>query len=689
MKVKFSRSRSTNFSAEGFDGASPHKSAVDRGKSNEIVLPREEKLTGRWKISASILSRYTGVKIKSMTQLTEISSEIARRMSQVFSVDEAHSRRMQSYLKKRWFWPSSPIVAAVMGKSFENPEDNGKLLDTYTGSPISCFLMEVNRDNFNDTQYALNAMTRIGGGVGIVLDLPGINEKQKFGQNFGFYSHVQSLSLNMKINSGLARTMGSAVFFLDVSHSDIEAFIDARKNANDTTDEAFHIETYVHHGIKITDEFMDAVAAGADWNLRDSKGQITKTLRARDLLMKILNLRFSTGEPYIFFVGNAERALQDFQRKIGLEIRTTNLCTEITLPTGLRRDGYKCKLCAQGKKCFCKVPRHAICCLGSFNLRNFDEWKALGEEKYQQFVDDILLFYDNIITFFIHLSQKYKVGDKMNEDIYPGWLLELKKRDQEMAERAVATNHALHGAIYSAYRSRDLGLGVVGFAEYLSMHKLAFDDPKAMEAHEEIFSTLKRRIDLANEKSARLYGSCPDAIEGEAEKPIRHAYTMAVAPTSSISFHCGTSKSFEPYYRVTMDKSSEGFVPVLHPRLKQKLLAAGITDITEQVEMVNKMDPSIFDAEDLRICRDPDEYPIDVSVKFAVQRQKYIDQACSLNLFFNKNTTKSEMVKSFVDLYKGGVKTMYYAYGVVAKENDYRKQDFKSCSIGGVCESCD
>jgi ribonucleoside-diphosphate reductase alpha chain len=664
------------------------KKGVKRGPDDVIIL-NQTKLTGRWKISASILSRYTGIKIKSREHLDEIFAEVARRMSEVFSTDKSHSLRMQKYLTKRWFCPSSPVIASVMGKSFEKPEDNGQLLDTYTGSPISCFLMEVNKENFNDTQYAINKMTAIGGGVGIAINLPSITEKQKIGRNFGFYSHVQSLSLGMKINAGLARTMGSAAFFLNIGHSDVEAFIDARKNANDTTDENFHIETYVHHGIIITDEFMKAVSAGDDWKLRNSKGKVTKTLDARGLLMKIIQLRYSTGEPYIFFIDNAQKAMKDFQRKLGLEIRTTNLCTEITLPTGLRKKGYKCKLCEQGKKCFCKIPRHAICCLGSFNVSKFDEWLELGEEKFQQFVDDILLFYDNIITFFIHMSPKYKLGEKLREDMYPGWLLKLKIRDQEVAEEAIMRNHPLKSSIYSAYRSRDLGLGVIGFAEYLSKNNLAFEDAGTMVANEKIFSTLKKKIDLANKKSALLYGSCPDAIEGGAEKPTRHAYTMAVAPTSSLSFHCVTTKSVEPSYRVTMDKSSEGFVPVFHPRIEKKLLAHGITDITKQVEAVNRKDPNIFDAEDLRICKDPDEIPLDIFVKLATQRQKYVDQSCSLNLFFNENTTKEDMVRSTIKIGNSGVKTMYYAYGVVAKDNDYQNQEVKSCGIGGVCESCD
>src|SRR5678809_1077246 len=322
------------------------------------------------------------------------------RVATAYADDADHAQRIYDYISRLWFMPSTPVLS------------NG---GAGRGLPISCFLNAV-PDSLEGIQSVWNENVHLasnGGGIGTYWGgVRSIGEKVKgAGQTSGIIPFIHVMDgLTLAISQGSLRR-GSAAVYLDISHPEIEEFLEIRKASGDFNRKGLNL----HHGINITDEFMDCVKEGKMFGLRSPKDQqVLREVNARELWQRILETRLQTGEPYILNIDAVNRALPKHQRELGLKVNTSNLCSEITLPTGADHDGKE---------------RTAVCCLSSLNIETWDQWAEA-----EGFVEDVLRMLDNVLTSFI--------------------------------ETAPA---GMERAKYSALRERSVGLGVMGFHSFLQM----------------------------------------------------------------------------------------------------------------------------------------------------------------------------------------------------------------------------
>ncbi|HVF95114.1 MAG TPA: ribonucleoside-diphosphate reductase subunit alpha, partial [Sphingomonas sp.] len=332
------------------------------------------------------------------------------RVASAYADDAPHAQRIYDYISKLWFMPATPVLS------------NG---GTGRGLPISCYLNSV-PDSLNgivDTWNENVWLASRGGGIGTYWgNVRGIGEPVGLnGKTSGIIPFVRVMdSLTLAISQGSLRR-GSAAVYLDVSHPEIEEFLEIRKPSGDFNRKALNL----HHGVLITDDFMEAVRDGSEWHLRSPKDQaIRATVDARALFQKLVETRLATGEPYIVFADHVNKSMPKHHRDLGLKVSTSNLCSEITLPTGRDHLGN---------------DRTAVCCLSSMNLETWDEWK---DEK--GFVEDVMRFLDNVLQDYIDRHE-------------PG----------------------MERAAYSAGRERSVGLGVMGFHSFLQARGLPFEGAMA------------------------------------------------------------------------------------------------------------------------------------------------------------------------------------------------------------------
>ena len=286
-------------------------------------------------------------------------------------------------------------------------------------------------------------------------------------------------SLTMAISQGSLRR-GSAACYLPIDHPEIEEFIEMRRpTGGDPNRRSLNL----HHGVLVSDAFMRAVETNSDWALRSPKdGVVQSTVSARNLWIRLLTARVETGEPYIIFVDTVNRLIPQHHKLAGLNVKTSNLCSEITLPTGIDKDGN---------------DRTAVCCLSSLNLETYDEWK-----DHPSFIEDVMRFLDNVLTDFI--------------------------------ERAP---DSFKDAKYSAMRERSVGLGVMGFHSFLQKNSVPLESVMSKVWNNKIFKHIQTNVDNASNKLAEERGACPDADEYGFKE--RFSNKTAIAPTASISIICG------------------------------------------------------------------------------------------------------------------------------------------------------
>ncbi len=402
--------------------------------------------------------------------------DLFARVARAYADDTAHAQRLYDYMSKLWFMPATPILS------------NG---GTQRGLPISCFLnsVEDSLDGIVGTWTENVWLASNGGGIGTYWGgVRSIGEPVKGnGQTSGIIPFVRVMdSLTLAISQGSLRR-GSAAVYLDVHHPEIEEFVEIRKPSGDFNRKSLNL----HHGIAITDEFMEAVRDDRPFALRSPLTHAPlKSVSARLLWQKILETRLQTGEPYLLFIDTANRALPKHQRELGLSVRQSNLCSEILLPTGRDHRGE---------------PRTAVCCLSSVNFETWDEW---SEDP--RFIEDLLRFLDNVLEEYI----------------------------------ASAPESMAH-AKYSAERERSVGLGAMGFHSFLQAHGIPFESALAKSWNMKMFKHLRAAADEASRVLARERGACPDAAERGVEE--RFSHKLAIAPTASISIICGgTSACIEP-----------------------------------------------------------------------------------------------------------------------------------------------
>jgi ribonucleoside-diphosphate reductase alpha chain len=517
------------------------------------------------------------------------------RVASAYADDAAHAQRIYDYISRLWFMPATPVLS------------NG---GTGRGLPISCFLNQVN-DSLNgivDTWNENVWLASRGGGIGTYWGaVRGIGEPVGLnGKTSGIIPFVRVMdSLTLAISQGSLRR-GSAAVYLDISHPEIEEFLEIRKASGDFNRKALNL----HHGVLLTDAFMAAVRDGGSFDLKSPKdGSKRGEVDARALFQKLVETRLATGEPYIVFSDTVNRAMPKHHREAGLKVSTSNLCSEITLPTG--KDQF-------GK------DRTAVCCLSSLNLETWDEWN--GD---RMFIEDVMRFLDNVLQDYIDRAE-------------PG----------------------MERAKYSATRERSVGLGVMGYHSFLQARGLPFEGAMAKSWNLRIFKHIKAQVDEASMQLAVERGPCPDAHDmGVME---RFSCKTAIAPTASISIICGgTSACIEPIpANIYTHKTLSGSFSVKNPYLeklfneKSKNSDAVWNSILERGGSVQHLD---FLSPDEKDCYKT-SFEIDQRwlIELAADRTPYIDQSASLNLFIPADVEKWDLLMLHFRAWELGIKSLYY-----------------------------
>jgi ribonucleoside-diphosphate reductase alpha chain len=412
-------------------------------------------------------------------------------------------------------------------------------------------------------------------------------------------------SLTLAISQGSLRR-GSAACYLDISHPEIEEFLEIRKPSGDFNRKALNL----HHGVLVTDEFMECVRAGSEWTLRSPKdGSERGSVDARSLFQKLVETRLQTGEPYIIFIDQVNRSMPKHHRDLGLKVSTSNLCSEITLPTGIDHLGN---------------ARTAVCCLSSLNLETWDQWN--GDKM---FIEDVMRFLDNVLSDYI------------------------ERAPDEMAR-----------AKYSAERERSVGLGVMGFHSFLQARGLPFEGAMAKSWNLKIFKHIAQQAQEASMMLAHERGPCPDAADmGVME---RFSCKMAIAPTASISIICGgTSACIEPIPgNIYTHKTLSGSFSIRNPHLEKLLIEksknseAVWNSILEQGGSVQHLD--FLTQEEKDTFKTSFEIDQRWLLELAADRTPYIDQATSLNLFIPADVEKWDLLMLHFRAWELGVKSLYY-----------------------------
>jgi ribonucleoside-diphosphate reductase alpha chain len=521
--------------------------------------------------------------------------DLFARVARAYADDTAHAQRLYDYMSKLWFMPATPILS------------NG---GTQRGLPISCFLnsVEDSLDGIVGTWTENVWLASNGGGIGTYWGgVRSIGEPVKGnGQTSGIIPFVRVMdSLTLAISQGSLRR-GSAAVYLDVHHPEIEEFVEIRKPSGDFNRKSLNL----HHGIAITDEFMEAVRDDRPFALRSPLTHAPlKSVSARLLWQKILETRLQTGEPYLLFIDTANRALPKHQRELGLTVRQSNLCSEILLPTGRDHRGE---------------PRTAVCCLSSVNFETWDEW---SEDP--RFIEDLLRFLDNVLEEYI----------------------------------ATAPESMAH-AKYSAERERSVGLGAMGFHSFLQAHGIPFESALAKSWNMKMFRHLRAAADDASRALALERGACPDAAERGVEE--RFSHKLAIAPTASISIICGgTSACIEPIpANIYTHKTLSGSFTVKNVALAELLRAKGC-DNAETWRSILEHDGSVqhlemLDENEKAVFKTAFEIDQRWVIDLAADRTPSICQGQSLNLYLESDIHKWDRLMLHWTAWERGIKSLYY-----------------------------
>ena len=558
----------------------------EKGIIIKIDRSRDNKLTDSGR--ATLKDRYLGH--------NESFQDLFARVASSYADDNLHAQRIYNYISNLWFMPATPVLS------------NG---GTKRGLPISCFLNEAS-DSLNGILdlWSENVwLAAKGGGIGSYWgNLRSIGEKiGKVGKTSGIIPFIKVMdSLTMAISQGSLRR-GSAACYLPIEHPEIEEFIEMRRpTGGDPNRKALNL----HHGVLVSDAFMRAVETDAQWALKSpADGTVQQTISARNLWIRLLTARIETGEPYIIYIDTVNRQIPQHHKLANLTVKTSNLCSEITLPTGIDKNGR---------------DRTAVCCLSSLNLEKYDEWKDDNV-----MINDVMRFLDNVLTDFI--------------------------------ERAP---EQFDDAKYSAEKERSVGLGVMGFHSYLQQHSIPLESVMSKAWNKKIFKHIQEHVDQASKDLADERGPCPDAADYGYNE--RFSNKTAIAPTASISIICGgASPGVEPVAANSYThKTLSGSFNVRNRYLVELLEKHGKnTDdvwsgITTNQGSVSHLD-FLTDLE-----KDVFKTAFELDQKWIIElsgdRTPYISQAQSINLFVPADIHKRELHKIHFDAWKKGLKSLYY-----------------------------
>ena len=513
-------------------------------------------------------------------------------VSKAFGSNLEHSQRLYDYSSNHWLSYSTPILS--FGRSAR-------------GLPISCFLpyLHDSAEGLVDCLSEVNWLSMLGGGIGIGVGIRSAGDKST-----GVMPHLRTYDASsLAYRQGRTRR-GSYAAYLDINHPDILMFLEMRKPTGDQNMRTLNL----HHGVNITDDFMALVEASMldanvddTWELKDpASGEVRDTIPARELWQRILETRMLTGEPYIHYIDTSNRAMPEFQKKLGLSIKQSNLCSEIILPTD--------------------KDRTAVCCLSSVNLEYYDEWK-----DNPLFLKDVAEMLDNVLQYFI-----------------------------DNAHDGIAR------AKFSAMRERSIGVGALGFHAYLQKKNLAFEGVMAKIANNQIFSHIRKGLNDANIQLGQERGEAPDAVG----TGFRFSHVMAIAPNASSSIIMGnTSPGIEPYranaYRQdTLSGSHLNKNKFLDALLRSK----NLTD-DQMADTWSSIIANDGSAQHLTMLDENEKFVFKTAmeidqrwvVEHAADRQQHIDQAQSLNLFFRPDVNVKYLHACHYLAWKKGLKTLYYA----------------------------
>ena len=557
-------------------------------------------------------------------------------VSEAFGSNPEHAQRLYEYSSKHWLSYSTPILSFGRSKR---------------GLPISCFLpfLDDSAEGLVDTLSEVNWLSMLGGGVGIGLGIRSADDK-----SVGIMPHLRTYDASsLAYRQGRTRR-GSYAAYLDISHPDIINFLEMRKPTGDPNMRCLNL----HHGINITDDFMQLVEKcmidpNADdmWELKDPHTkEVRDTIPARELWQRILEMRMMTGEPYIHFIDTSNRAMPEFQKKLGLSIKQSNLCSEIILPTDKQRT--------------------AVCCLSSVNLEYYDDWK-----DNKLFLRDIAEMLDNVLQYFI--------------DNAPD---------------------AISRAKYSASRERSIGIGALGFHAYLQLNNIAWESALATSANVRMFKHIRTKLNEANLELGSERGEAPDA-SGTGN---RFSHLMAIAPNASSSIIMGnTSPSVEPYRANAYRQDTLSGSHLNKNKFLNKVIEAHLADESGAIatDDYNEIWSSII-ANDgsVQHLTWMDDWTKDVFktsmeidqrwiVDHAANRQQFIDQAQSINLFFRPDVNVKYLHAVHYQAWKQGLKTLYYCRSEkIGKADKVSKKiereiiseiDLKQLATEDVCLACE
>ena len=541
----------------------------EKGITIKIDRSRDSKLTdfGR----ATLDDRYLGQ--------SESYQDLFARVASVYADDNLHAQRIYNYISNLWFMPATPVLS------------NG---GTERGLPISCFLNEASDSlkGITDLWEENVWLAARGGGIGSYWgNLRSIGEKiGKVGKTSGIIPFIKVMdSLTLAISQGSLRR-GSAACYLQIDHPEIEEFIEMRRpTGGDVNRRSLNL----HHGVLVSDAFMRAVETDDQWALRSPyDGTVQSTIPARNLWIRLLTARVETGEPYIIYIDTVNRQIPQHHKLAGLTVKTSNLCSEITLPTGIDNNGK---------------DRTAVCCLSSLNLDTYDEWK-----DNTQFVEDVMRFLDNVMTDFIN------------------------RAPDEFAD-----------AKYSAMRERSVGLGVMGLHSYFQQKNIPFGSVMSKVWNKKIFKNIQEKADAASIALAEERGSCPDAEEYGIKE--RFSNKTAIAPTASISIICGgSSPGIEPIAANSFThKTLSGSFNVRNKYFKKVLqkykkdndeVWTSITTNQGSVSHLDFLTPEEKDT--FKTAFEIDQRWI---IELGADRTPHISQAQSINVFIPADIHKKEL----------------------------------------------
>ena len=514
-------------------------------------------------------------------------------VSQTFGSNDKHSQRLYEYASKHWLSYSTPILAYGRSKR---------------GLPISCYLnyIEDTAEGLVKNLSETNWLSMLGGGVGIGFGIRAADEKST-----GVMPHMKMYDASsLAYRQGKTRR-GSYAAYLDISHPDILQFLEMRKPTGDPNQRCLNM----HHGINITDKFMDIIekkmvdpSTDDNWQLLDPHTKEPRdTVSATELWQRILEMRMQTGEPYIHYIDTSNKELPKHLKDKGLKIHQSNLCSEIILPTA--------------------EDRTAVCCLSSLNLEHYDEWK-----KEKNFIKDILEMLDNVLDHFINTAPD-----------------------------------SVSRAVYSAKRERSVGVGALGFHAYLQRNGIPFESALAKSKNMHLFDYIRSELDKANKQLGKERGEAPDA-SGTGK---RCSHVMAIAPNASSSIIMGnTSPSIEPWranaYR--QDTLSGAFLNKnkwLDKLLQKKCEEDPKLDIDDLWSGIIANDGSVqhlkclsnYEKDTYKTAMEIDQRWV---IEHAADRQRFVDQAQSVNVFFRPDADIKYLHAVHYLAWKHGLKTLYY-----------------------------